>query len=334
MDIELVPLAGDASTRRYFRVVSADQSWVLMSWDPFQDDEHYPFLSVLRHFQRSDVHVPSVISLAPELGQVLLEDLGDLTLERKFWENNDPSAAQAFYQMALDELVKIHVLATRDREPCTAFSIEFNVEKLLWEMNYGRDHLLRKLCGLRLSESVEKQITQVFEDVCRRLADEPKVICHRDYHSRNLMLKLNRMRVIDFQDARMGSIAYDLVSLLRDSYVNIPEPMADQLLNYYFQQCAAHGTQIPSQDSFREIYELQSIQRCFKACGTFAAMHNTRNDIRYLKYLSHTLARVAKSLALFPAYRPFLQCLQDEGVLSKSYDPKDIGSQTAQILER
>ncbi len=84
-DFEVVSLAGDASTRRYYRVVFADKSWVLMAWEPFKDAESFPFLNVLKHFEKHQVHVPEVIGFSPADGLVLLEDLGDLTLERKFW---------------------------------------------------------------------------------------------------------------------------------------------------------------------------------------------------------------------------------------------------------
>src|SRR4051812_37776644 len=85
-DFKVYSLAGDASNRRYYRVIQGHQSWVLMRWEPF-DPENYPFLSVLKHFAKAGVHVPEVVFMSPEEGLVLLEDLGDLTLERKFMES-------------------------------------------------------------------------------------------------------------------------------------------------------------------------------------------------------------------------------------------------------
>ena len=108
-DFETFQLAGDASSRKYYRIVFDTQSRVLMSWEPFQDPDNYPFLNVQRHFARVDVRVPKVEALAPELGVVLLEDLGDLTLERKFWENQNQAHALPFYFQAVDEIVKIQI---------------------------------------------------------------------------------------------------------------------------------------------------------------------------------------------------------------------------------
>ncbi len=107
-EFESLQLAGDASSRKYFRIVFNDQSRVLMYWEPFTDVVNYPFLNVLKHFAKNDVRVPKVEASAPELGVVLLEDLGDLTLERKFWENQNQEAAWPFYGQAIDEIIKIH----------------------------------------------------------------------------------------------------------------------------------------------------------------------------------------------------------------------------------
>lgn len=319
-NIEVFPLAGDASARKYFRVVKEQTSWVLMQWEPFKDDGNYPFLSVLNHFKKNGVHVPDVIAKAPDLGYVLLEDLGDLTLERKFWENNNQELSYPFYQQAIDELVKIHYACTEDRSPCTAFNIMFDTEKLLWELNYAKTHLLEGVCGIKFSDKAKIDLEKNFVGICETLHHEPKFIAHRDYHSRNTMIKFGKMRVIDFQDARMGPIQYDLVSLLRDSYVNLDDEIAEKLIDYYLQSRMAYNLPKISQENFFDIYELQTIQRCFKACGSFASFFMARQDKRYLKYISKTLQTVRQSLELFPKYSVFLNVLQDNGVFDKNYD--------------
>lgn len=312
-------LAGDASNRRYYRVVLDQNSWVLMRWEPFQP-ENYPFLSVLNHFAKNGVHVPKVIAMSPEEGLVLLEDLGDLTLERKFWESQNQEAAMEFYQMAADEIVKIHHPATLDKSDCTAFKIKFDTEKFLWEMNYGKDNLLSGILKFPFNDTSSKEINSVFLDICSRLDQEPKRIAHRDYHSRNLMIKLDQMSVIDFQDARLGPIQYDLVSLMRDSYVDMNDAMAKNLINYYLEKSKPYLPKDFSREHFDRIYELQSIQRCFKACGSFASFYHLREDRRYLKYLSGTLRRVMKAVNEFPEYKIFADVLIDSGALERKYE--------------
>jgi aminoglycoside/choline kinase family phosphotransferase len=315
---KVIQLAGDASNRRYYRVVKDETSVVLMQWEPFEP-KGYPFLSVQEHFLKHNVHVPRVLAMNPMQGFVLLEDLGDLTLERKFWENQNPEVSMSFYKQAIDELLKIHTKASADKSDCIAFKIEFDVEKLLWEMNYGRDNLLFGVCGLKLDEKSKNELLNVFVSICQLLHNQPKFIAHRDYHSRNLMIKYDKMRVIDFQDARLGPIQYDLVSLLKDSYVQIPDSMANDLIGYYLDQARPNLPNNFSKQEFDRIYEIQTIQRCFKACGSFSSFFHQRQDRRYLKYISGTLKRVKKSLDRFPEYKVFETVLNDSGAFDKDY---------------
>ena len=183
-DFEVLPLAGDASTRRYFRIVSGEETYVIMVWEPFQDNGKYPFLSVLDHFSDCDVKVPKVFAKCPRSGFILLEDLGDLTLERKFWENQDQQIVLPFYRKAIDELIKIHYSATSRQSSATCFQIEFDTEKFVWELNYGKEHLLVRLSQIDLTQNEIEALQEIFLDVSERLHRQAKYIAHRDYHSR------------------------------------------------------------------------------------------------------------------------------------------------------
>lgn len=317
-DFKIIQLAGDASTRKYFRIAVDNQSLVLMKWEPFQP-EKYPFISVLNHFDEAGVHVPKIVDMSAQDGLVLLEDLGDLTLERKFWEQKEAEDSFEHYKLAIDEIIKIHFGASNLKKPCTAFDIEFNTEKFVWEMNYGKDNLIKGVLGHNFSAKVETEIGAIFTKISEKLHKEPKYISHRDYHSRNLMIKFDKMCVIDFQDARMGPVQYDLVSLIKDSYVEIPDEYGQKILNYYFERAKEYKKTFDS-DHFNTIFELQSIQRCFKACGSFASFFHQREDRRYLKYLSPTLKKVIRSLTGFPEYKTFTNLLIDSGALEKDYE--------------
>ncbi len=317
---KIYSLAGDASTRKYYRLIQNDRSWVIMSWEPFVA-EKYPFLSVLEHFAKHHVHVPQVHAVYAAEGMIVLEDLGDLTLERKALENQVFANSREFYSLAIDELIKIHGGATEFPDSqCTAFQIQFDTEKFMWELNYAVENLVEGVLKFKFEPKYKEEIYALFKDLCQRLDREPKRIAHRDYHSRNVMLKLDQLKVIDFQDARLGPVQYDLVSLLKDSYVDIPEDFARSLLSEYIAKAQGYLPKSFSRDHFDEIYELQSIQRCFKACGSFASFYHQREDKRYLKYLSPTLKKVIKSLSLFPQYKPFLDLIIDSGALDKVYE--------------
>jgi len=128
------------------------------------------------------------------------------------------------------------------------------------------------------------------------------------------MLKNGIVRVIDFQDARLGAIQYDLVSLLRDSYVNLNSKMTTTLLDYYLEKRKDVGEKPVDREHFDLVYDLQSIQRCLKACGSFASFFNSRQDTRYLKYLRPTLQRVRQALLVFPEYRELHDLFTDRGL--------------------
>lgn len=320
-DFEVFRLAGDASTRKYHRVICNDSTWALMSWEPFEDVENYPFLNVLNHFKDCGVLVPQVHSIDGKGGLVLLEDLGDLTLERKFWENQDQSLALPFYKKAVEQLVKIHTKASVKKTPAPVCQkIEFDFDKFLWELNYAKTHLLEGLCGLSLSESTSKSLNLIFSRLAETLASEPQVVCHRDFHSRNVMLKLGRTYIIDFQDARRGPRQYDLVSLLYDSYVDLNHEMQSLLLDYYISQLPEDTRKECESDHFSHILSLQVIQRCFKACGSFASFYQTRGDTRYLKYLLPTLRKVESEISFHPEYKILSDLFSNEGLTSRNYE--------------
>ena len=317
-EFEVIPLAGDASARRYYRIALEDKTYVLMEWEPYKEAD-YPFLSVLRHFERHNVNTPKVIDMAPDAGLLLLEDLGDLTLERKFWETQNQENIIPFYKLAIDELIKIHYNSSKEKtNSCTAFDMNFDTKKLLWELNYAKNHLLNGFLKLSFSKEEEATLEQDFTSLCEVLSSEPRYICHRDYHSRNLMLKMGNVKVIDFQDARMGPVQYDLVSLLHDSYVKINESTHDILLDYYLDQAQFFYDSPLDKNHFMEIYKLQIIQRCFKACGSFASFFMTREDLRYIHYIQPTLKKVQAFLKSTP-YTAFKNLFEIQKIADQDY---------------
>ena len=125
-EYQLIPLAGDASSKKYFRVIQKNHSYVLMIWDSFDAAHNNPFLNILEHFTRNRVRVPKVISHDHRQGLTMLEDLGDLTLEKKFWEKQSQDHILPFYEQAVSELIKIHYSSSEDKGSCVAFDNHFD----------------------------------------------------------------------------------------------------------------------------------------------------------------------------------------------------------------
>jgi aminoglycoside/choline kinase family phosphotransferase len=292
-----------------------NENYVLMAWEPFEP-ARYPFFSVIQHFKKHHITVPEVIGFDENLGLVLLEDLGDLTLEQVFTKASKAEDYKAYYDQAIAELIKIHFEASRDSSPCIAFELDFVIDKLSWELNFTKVNLFEKLLNHPFSPIEVKLYAESIYQITKTLHEQPKYIQHRDYHSRNLMVKDSKVRVIDFQDARMGAVQYDLVSLFKDSYVDFPEEQEAYYLKVYFEEACRRGYPIASYEEFLNIYNLQGVQRCLKACGSFASFYTLKNDTRYLKYLKPTLTKVQKLMVQFTELNDFASLIADTGAYS------------------
>lgn len=301
----LIPLAGDASTRRYYRLVKGTESWVLMEWETFASPEKFPFISIQKHLIAAGVPAPGIIGFDQQKGLFLLEDLGDLTLERRFWEFQKQDNVLPFYQVTLDLLIQLHRLSLdpQQKDHCTAYGVQFDSEKFMWELNYTYKNLFTQLCPNQLTTTEQNELQSEFALLAKTLAEAPQVLCHRDFHSRNIMIKGDRIYFIDFQDARLGPPQYDLVSLVHDSYVQLSDKNIQSLIDYYLQHFPEGLALFKTKAAFMHYFHLQMLQRCFKACGTFAAIFNQRGDSRYLKYLPHTLAKVKVALEHVPDFK-------------------------------
>ena len=146
-----------------------------------------------------------------------------------------------------------------------------------------------------LSEAERRAIAEEWKAIAEELASEPRVLCHRDYHSRNLMLHDGTLHVIDFQDARMGPDTYDLASLLRDSYVDLTDRELDELIAYFL---ALKGE--PDGSAFRRRFDLMAVQRNMKALGTFGYQTIARRNPVYIQYMPRTLRYVRTNLEKYP----------------------------------
>ncbi len=291
-------LPGDASDRRYVRVHVTDGSSqvLLVHREPF-DSETLPFLNVARLLARMDVPVPAVRGSAADLGILALEDLGDVTVER-FLSTATTGQRRAVYTDAVDLIARMQSrgqeLATPDYLP---FTLAFDEAGLTRELNFFIEHFLLGHRRARLSPAGRAALETELGALARALAAEPRVLCHRDYHSRNLMLHAGRLYVIDFQDARLGPDTYDLVSLLRDCYVrHEPSFVAEMVAHYHERRGAAGGP------AFDARFDRMSLQRHLKALGTFGYQATVGRNERYLPAIPRTLDYVADVFRRTPGF--------------------------------
>jgi aminoglycoside/choline kinase family phosphotransferase len=281
----VVPLTGDASDRKYFRVIQADgRSIVLAVHVAAIDFTTLPFANVAALFRQMPLPVPAIAGHSDALGIVALQDLGDVTLQAHV--GAAPRAEHA--ALYREAVAMIESLQRRGGELVSdrylPFGVAFDVEKLTWELSFFTRHFLEAYRGVALSDAERSALDQEWAAMADELASEPRVLCHRDYHSRNLMLHGGTLHIIDFQDARMGPDTYDLASLLRDSYVDISDTMLDDLGAYFL---ALTGRTDAAE--FRRRLDLMSLQRNLKALGTFGYQTTTRHNPVYIQYMPRTL---------------------------------------------
>jgi aminoglycoside/choline kinase family phosphotransferase len=173
------------------------------------------------------------------------------------------------------------------------YGVAFDVEKLTWEMDFFIKHFIEAYRGVVIAPAAREALRDELAVVIEELAAEHRVLCHRDYHSRNLMYHDERLYIIDFQDARMGPDTYDLVSLLRDSYVDLPEQTVGELMAYFL---ALKG-EPDQEEAFRVRFDLMALQRNLKALGTFGYQTTARRNPVYIQYIPRTLRYVRDNLA-------------------------------------
>jgi aminoglycoside/choline kinase family phosphotransferase len=295
----VVPLTGDASDRRYFRILFPEGPSIVLSLHAtsFEFDK-LPFVNVARLLAAMPVPIPRVLGHADDLGVLALADLGDVTLQAHLGAAT-PAEHAALYRQSVALIATLQKrgaeLASDEYLP---YGIAFDVDKLTWEMDFFIKHFLEAYRGVVLADDARAALRDELAVLVEALASEPRVLCHRDYHSRNLMLHDGRLYIIDFQDARMGPDTYDLVSLLRDSYVDLPEQTVAELIAYFLALKGESGRE----EEFRARFDLMALQRNLKALGTFGYQTTARRNPVYIQYIPRTLRYVRTNLNQLAAF--------------------------------
>jgi aminoglycoside/choline kinase family phosphotransferase len=301
----VVPLTGDASDRRYFRILVRDEPTQVLAVHPGAIEfERMPFVNVSRLFTALPLPVPAILGHSDPLGIIALQDLGDVTLQAHLGAAS-PSEHKALYRQAVAFIDTMQRRGAELEAPgFLPYGIAFDVEKLMWELQFFARHFLEGYRGGALTDSARAALTSEFTAIAEELAGEPRLLCHRDYHSRNLMLHDESLYIIDFQDARMGPDTYDLVSLLRDSYVDFTEQEVEDLIAFFLALHSPGASEQPLRvdAEFRRRFDLMAIQRNLKALGTFGFQTISRGNPVYIQYIPRTLNYLRANLERYPRF--------------------------------
>ncbi|CAM3229674.1 aminoglycoside phosphotransferase family protein [Shewanella pealeana] len=274
-------ISGDASFRRYFRIVVNNLSYIVVDSPPNLIDIS-PFIQLADSYSKQGIAVPEVIASDNEQGLMLLSDLGDVQLLSVL--NND--TLQDYYSQAL-VLLKDIARVTHTQVGALA---QYDAEFVIRELTIFSEWLALHHLGLD-PQQVKTHTEAAFKLLVDNALEQPQVGMHRDYHSRNIMLQNEQLKVIDFQDAVIGPVTYDAVSLLRDCYIRWPDNAVDALMRQHYEQCI-ETQQIDSEVSFaqyRRWFDLMGIQRHIKAAGIFARLNYRDNKPAYMADIPLTL---------------------------------------------
>ncbi|HLV61497.1 MAG TPA: phosphotransferase [Fredinandcohnia sp.] len=304
---DVVRLAGHASARTYFRVTGPDFRVIAMvaPADPRSEEASKggveaedPFVQIQRYLRGLGIRVPAIHRWDPKARVMILEDLGSRTLEDALAESD----AEALYQKAIDRLAALRARADRAPDPaCVAFRRSFDFDLLRWEM----DHFREWIVGDRFSAEDAARFAAEADALCRALDALPKGFTHRDYQSRNLMvLDDGDLAVIDFQDALQGTVVYDLVALLRDSYVELPLDRVERLILRYAHALREEGGETLDPEALVETFHLQTVQRKLKDAGRFVFIDRVKQNPSFLPYVKPSLGYVKAALERLPRLAP------------------------------
>jgi aminoglycoside/choline kinase family phosphotransferase len=313
-------LPGGAGNRIYWRVRSLDaaRSAVVMELPPdaakseeaSKDHVHpeLPFLNVDRYLTRIGVRVPRIYLDAAEQGYLVIEDLTDRTLERALLEGGD---REQIYGKAIDALARLRAHAEKSPDPhCLAWTRAFDYDLYHWEFEHFIEYgLLAR--GAVPTEAELQTLRGEFARISQELASAPRSFTHRDYQSRNIMVTdAGEQVVIDFQDALQGPRQYDLVALLRDSYVELDRPLIDRMLRRYQEAFAAEGGPRLDPSAFVAFFDLLTVQRKLKDAGRFVFIDQVKKNPSFLVHIPSSLRYVRDALKRRPELREVHEILQ------------------------
>ncbi len=300
-NFNLIPLTGDASFRRYFRVQYQDLSQIVMDAPPDREDLK-PFIHISEVLSQAEIPTPKISARNMEQGFLLLSDLGDVLLLNKL----NKETVNTYYQQAIDTLLMMQQCSLDDPK-IPSFDKAF----MLKEMNLCPEWFFKSYLALELDEGEEQVIQNTMNWLAHEVEKQPIVFIHRDYHSRNIMLveEQGSLAVIDYQDAMRGPLTYDLVSLLKDCYISWPREEVVTWVSYFYEQQPL--AKIYSKEAFIRAFDLCGLQRHLKVLGIFSRLYLRDGKAGYLANLPLTLKYVLECTELYEELHPFFQFLQN-----------------------
>lgn len=298
----LQPASADASFRQYFRVNNNKdgKTYIVMDAPP-ENEDCRPFLQITELIRNIGVNAPAIISMNLQQGFLLLDDLGS----KPYLDQLNNDNANTLYIDAIDALIKMQSI--------DAILPVYDKQLLQTEMGLFETWYLNRHLDIQLNNTQHAILGSVFTTLVNSAMEQPQVFVHRDYHSRNLMLTTeNNPGVIDYQDAVIGPISYDLVSLFKDCYIEWPREKVELWLDLYLARITP--ARLIDKQTLLRWFDLMGVQRHLKVLGIFARLNYRDGKAQYLNDLPLTLKYILDICDLYEELHPLKMLLKKTGV--------------------
>ncbi len=295
---KIVKVGGDASARRYYRIKTEENSYILCKDESSSGPENNSlFCNIQKILKSYNIPVPELYEANLNSSMILEQDLGDRTLLKVLPDFHGGKEELETYKSILNIMIKIHTIDPVNHEEENFTKLLFDPDKLMSEVSFTIKYFYEGF----LKSSLGSEVLNYFKDLTNFLSKEKMVPTHRDFHSRNIMCFKGEFYIIDFQDIRMGLPQYDLVSLLEDCYYKISEKNLEKLKTYYYKKFIQTYTN-QKREHFDRLYDLMTIQRTFKAIGSFSYLFLVKKDPRFLKYIGFGMEKIRNKINKYPEF--------------------------------
>lgn len=287
---KISPLKGDASSREYYRITTGERDYILCIDEKFRHvpPEEYAFCIVHKLFHDNGIPVPEIYATDSEAGLLLIQDMGDVLLEQNYSKMRK-SEITTLYSELINIIAQIQFINQENRN--IPFCLSFDIDKLMYEFNFFINHALLAYNKADISDDLLNELREEFHKISVILyKPELFVLNHRDFHSRNVLINRNLPYIIDFQDARMGLPHYDIVSVLRDSYLRLEDDFVKRLKIDHYNILKAGGYSRMEYDEYEYYFDIMAFQRNIKALGTFGYQITSLGKNLYEKYITPTIS--------------------------------------------
>ena len=306
--IEIEKASSDASFRSYYRIRSNNDTKIIMDAPP-EKEPLSPFLDITKRLSKANINVPEIFELDEDLGFILMSDLG----KTKYLDKLNDETVYCLYTDAIDTIYKMQT------EVDASNLKNFDSKELITEMDLFKDWFLKKHLNHNFDNEGLNNIQECFDSLVKIILEIPTTFVHRDFHSRNLMITdSNNPGVLDYQDALIGPITYDAVSLLKDCYVNWDKKLITEMLSTYYKKIKADYNNIEF-DEFSFWFDVVGLQRHFKAIGIFSRLNYRDNKITFMRDIPRTYKYVDEVINKYTELTSVKEMLNEMDI-KKRYD--------------